>query len=408
MLVKITKRAVDSMQPGEHLADSEIKGFVARCLPSGTVSYGYRYRNSTGHRRLFPLGLHGQITADKARALAKQRAGEVASDRDPTEERAAKRAKTTNTVNAVLDNFLARYVRAQGLRSADEIERTFRVYVRPQLGDRSIYELKRSDIVALLDHVEDNNGPVMADRVLAYVRKAFNWQATRDDNFAPPMVRGMARTKPKDRARTRVLADDEIRDLWTALDRLGGDVPNCFPAFVRSLLLTAQRLRMVSLASWNEIMGRDWTIPVLRNKTKVDHLVPLSESVVSLFGPKRKGFVFSSDGGKRAFSGFSKSKRMLDRKIAEIRKQEKRPSMPPWVLHDLRRTARSLMSRAGVDSNVAERVLGHVIPGVRGVYDRHAYEKEKRDALGRLAMLIDHVLHQSDKVVPLTKGAPKR
>jgi len=102
----------------------------------------------------------------------------------------------------VLDDFLARYVRKQGLRSADEIERTFRVYVRPRLGDKPIYELQRRDVVELLDAIEDNHGPVMADRALAYLRKAFNWQATRDDDFNPPFVKGMARTKARERART--------------------------------------------------------------------------------------------------------------------------------------------------------------------------------------------------------------
>jgi integrase len=70
--------------------------------------------------------------------------------------------------------------------------------------------------------------------------------------------------------------------------------------------------------------------------------------------------------------------------------------MPSWVLHDLRRTARSLMSRASVSSDIAERVLGHVIPGVRGVYDRYAYVDEKRDALERLASVVERILNPPD------------
>jgi len=67
--------------------------------------------------------------------------------------------------------------------------------------------------------------------------------------------------------------------------------------------------------------------------------------------------------------------------------------MPSWVLHDLRRTARSLLSRAGVRPDISERVLGHAIPGVEGVYDRHSYDHEKADALNRLATLIDTIVH---------------
>ena len=75
--------------------------------------------------------------------------------------------------------------------------------------------------------------PVQADRTLAYLRKALRWHATRDETFVVPIVPGMARTKPKERARTRVLDDDEIRDLYAALDALDNDAPKCFPAFVQ-------------------------------------------------------------------------------------------------------------------------------------------------------------------------------
>ena len=81
--------------------------------------------------------------------------------------------------------------------------------------------------------------------------------------------------------------------------------------------------------------------------------------------------------------------------------------MAPWTLHDLRRTARSLMSRAGVLADIAERVLGHVIPGVRGVYDRHEYAAEKRDALERLAGLVELILNPAPNVVAMPVRAPK-
>src|SRR5262249_25521821 len=88
--------------------------------------------------------------------------------------------------------------------------------------------------------------------------------------------------------------------------------------------------------------------------------------------------------------------------ITARRKATRSKPMPAWVLHDLRRTARSLMSRAGVPADHAERVLGHVIPGVRGVYDRHSYADEKREALSRLAGLLELILKPpGNNVVPL-------
>jgi integrase len=138
----------------------------------------------------------------------------------------------------------------------------------------------------------------------------------------------------------------------------------------------------------------------------VDHLVPLTDTLIELFKTERKsGYVFSSDrDGKRSFSGFSKAKAALDRRLAEIRKQHGRPTMKSWSYHDLRRSCRSLLSRAGVSADIGERLLGHVIPGVRGVYDRYEYRKEKLAALEKLGALLERILHPSKKVVHFPKA----
>ena len=110
--------------------------------------------------------------------------------------------------------------------------------------------------------------------------------------------------------------------------------------------------------------------------------------------------------GRRS-SGFSKAKAALDAKLAQLRKRDGRKPMAPWVLHDLRRTARSLMSRAGVPSDHAERVLGHVIPGVRGTYDRHEYRAEKLDALQKLGALVERILRPGEKRCFVSEDAVK-
>jgi integrase len=411
MYGKITKAAVDKLQEGEFLSDVEVRGFVARCLPSGKVTYGVRYRTPRGKQRWLALGLHGDITPEKARRLAKKAIGEVADRRDPARELEEARTKAkeaaAHTVSGLLDTFIDRHVR-KNLRRAKEVERTFDKYIRPRIGDKSIYELRRSDVVKMLDEIEDENGPVMADRVLAYARKAFNWQASRDDTFAPPIARGMARTKPAERARQRMLDDDEIRDVWHALE--AANTPACYPAYIRTLLLTAQRRDEVARMSWQEIKEDSWIIPAERYKTGIENVVPLTDAVLQLLGERRKArFVFTSRGGKVPFSGFSKAKAALDEAIAQRRKEARRPAMSPWTVHDLRRTARSLMSRAGVSTDVAERVLGHKIAGVRGVYDRHEYAAEKRDALERLAALVAQILDPpADNVVSMPGVARRR
>jgi integrase len=78
-----------------------------------------------------------------------------------------------------------------------------------------------------------------------------------------------------------------------------------------------------------------------------------------------------------------------------------------WTLHDLRRTARSLLSRSGVDADTAERCLAHAIRGVRGTYDRHRYMDEKACAFEALAAMIDRILHPpAENVVPLRSAIP--
>jgi integrase len=419
MQKRIGKRSIDALRVGQFIVDDNPRGFIARRLKSGTVTYSYLYRDkATGKQRWLGLGVQGDITPDQARKKALKAAGQIQDGGEPVSAAAAaakRRQAAGITVDAVLDDFLARYVRkgsngqSGGLRSADEITRVFKVYVRPRLGNKAIHELARSDIVKLLDEIEDGGAPVMADRTLAHLRKALNWYATRDEKFNTPVVKGMARTKPNERARTRILDDQEIRDLWTALDDLrAGQAPACFPSFVRALFLTATRLRMASDMAWDEIKDRDWTVPGTRNKGGREHVVPLTDGVIDLLGERRKGFVFSSDGGKTAFKGFSKAKAALDAKLAEIRKAAGHKPMPHFTFHDLRRTARSLMSRAGVPADHAERTLAHVIAGVRGVYDRHEYRAEKLDALEKLGALVERILHPDAKVVGFPRRASRR
>jgi integrase len=218
----------------------------------------------------------------------------------------------------------------------------------------------------------------------------------------------MARTKPKERARKRTLNDDEIRVVWRALDT--ANAPPCYPAFVKSLLLCMTRRNESADMSSVELDGDVWTIPGDRYKSKLDHVVPLSAAAKGLVSEKPEGvrgnswFVFSTTFGEKPFSGFSKAKSALNKEIAKLRKADGLDPIPNWVLHDLRRTARSLMSRAGVDADIAERAMGHVIGGVRETYDRHEYLNEKRSAFEALAGIVDRIINPQPNVIPI-RGA---
>ena len=408
MRKKITLRSVEAMKPGDVLADTETKGFIARCLPSGAVSYGLRYRDrKTQKRHWIRLGLQGEVTPDQARNSALAYQGDVAREGNPLESKRiiADKAKGKDTVAHVLKEFVRRYVNGSAkLRSGKDVAKIFERVVVPAIGTRSIYDLKRSEIVAMLDKIEDQRGPVMADRVLAHVRKAFNWEMTRNDDFLNPIVRGMSRTKPLDRARDRKLSDDEIRQIWEA----SATVNPAFRDIVRVLLLTGQRREEIAAMEWAWIDDKILEIPASRYKTGVSHIVPLTPAVLAIIKerPRLKDaeHVFTTT-GKSPFQGFSKAKAALDTAINANRLKQGLGEIPDWRLHDLRRTARSIMSAAGVPGDVSERVLGHLPPGVRRTYDRHDYLAEKRDALERLGAAIDRILNPpSSNVVEIGKA----
>jgi integrase len=370
--------------------DESRKGLALRVTRNGTRSWTYHF-TWAGKRARMTFGTYPATSLAKAHTLADEARSALQAGKDPRTALAR-----PETFKAICEEWAER--EGAALRTGDDRKATLERLVYPELGDRPIGEIRRNEIVRVLDRIEDESGPVMADQTLAFMRRVFNWHAARSDDFRSPIVRGMARTKPKARARKRILADDEIREIWKALDK--ADVPACYPAYVRALLLTATRRTEAAGMNSAEIEGDLWTIPGDRYKTKLDHVIPLTPQAKALIGGKPEGFegnswfVFSSTCGTKAFSGFSKAKRELDKTIAKIRESEGREPMPRWTLHDLRRTARSLMSRAKVPADHAERVLGHVIGGVRETYDRYEYLDEKREALTTLARLVDWIVHR--------------
>ena len=181
------------------------RGFGVRVTASGARAFILNYR-LRGREHRFTIGAWPDWSALKAVREARDLRQRVDRGEDPLKDRAP--IPETKSVSNVIDDFMTRYVRnkERPLRSANQIQSAFERLVKPRIGKIGVYELRRSHVAEMLDRVEDEAGPVQADRVRAYLRKALSWYAERDDEFNlnAAFVRVGASANPKERARTRV------------------------------------------------------------------------------------------------------------------------------------------------------------------------------------------------------------
>ena len=174
---------------------------------------------------------------------------------------------------------------------------------------------------------------------------------------------------------------------------------------VKVLLLSAQRRDKVGTMQWDDVVDGIWTIRKENREKSHAGSLKLPAMVLAIIDAQPRlqenPYVFAAGHGRGPFNSYSQRKDELDKLLPD--------TMPPCVLHDLRRTARSLMSRAEVRPDISERVLGHAIPGVEGVYDRHDYKDEKGEALKWLASLVETILNPpADNVVTMQGQKQKK
>jgi integrase len=346
---------------------------VLRIGNGGTKAWRVHYYVN-GKPRAKTLGRFPAMTVAAAR--------KAAYAFDPTKANAAAEA---GSFKAVAESWILHYVDHKKLRTKAQIERVLKVYIYPEFEKKQFFEIRRGDVNTLLDKVVRKHGASQADQVLAVVRGLMGWFQTRDENYVSPVVKGMKRDQRKasERARNRILNDEEIRAVWKASGEMG-----TYGALVKLLLLTAQREAKVQNMKWQDVSDGIWTIQTDEREKGNAGQFKLPQMAVDIIEaqPRIAGndHVLASTLTSDPTNGLSKFKKALNKKLAD---------MPNWTLHDLRRTARSLMARAGVADNIAERTLGHTIRGVEGVYNRHDYFEEKSDALKRLATMVETILN---------------
>jgi integrase len=366
-LTDLSIKAIRRPEAGRiQIPDAVVSGLWLRATDTGVRSWSVLYRppgRSTPVR--YTIGRWPGITCAAARKVAKAVLADVADGKDPAAE------------------FIARKYRARGLRSTSEAEAMLRNHVLPHWAGKRIGSVTRHDVLTVLDKLGDAGWPRAANKVHQLVKQMFRWAKGR----------GLVTTDPtegidklfKERSRDRVLTDQELAAIWTASADLGWP----WTPYVRLLVLLGQRRTETAAMRWSDIdlQGRVWRMPAADSKMGRSRVLPLPDAVIRVLAdlPRLDGvdFIFGSK-----LTGFALMKRRLD----EL------SGVTGWRLHDARRSLATGLQRMSVRLEVTEAVLGHegIRGGIVGVYQRHRYADEQRQALQKWA----------DHVARLTGGAP--
>jgi integrase len=372
----LTDRTIRGLKPRKRqyeVADDDVRGLALRVnRTSKTFVLIARFPGSR-HPTRRRLGEYPTMSLAQARDAARTWRAALAQGKDPHVEAQRARRARDHTFADVCDDFFAD-IKRRGLRRAREVEREMTRELVGRWGRRSLVDIDKADVLAMVDDILKRGVPYQAHHLLSYTSRVFNWALERGtyaidrspcDRLRPSKIIGAKQP------RTRVLTDDELRALWA--------LPLEYPLgpLVRMLMLTGQRRSEVAEARWSEIDRDRWTIPHQRMKAGAAHVVPLVPEARDLLDalPRfTKGdYVFSTTYGEMPINGWSKDKIRIDAMMPR--------KTPAWVLHDIRRTMRTHLSALAVPDLVRELVIGHTKPGLHRVYDQYAYLEEKRRAL---------------------------
>jgi integrase len=362
--------------------DDSIPGFGLRARVGGSRNWIFQYRQGRKQRRI-SVGAASAMTTETARQRAAQLHAEVKLGRDPAGQKFEDRARAHETFDHALPLYLSHKNATLRPRSYIGVERHLKVHCKPLHG-LQLASISQRNVATLLAGLAISSGPTAANHVRTSLSGLFVWA----------MGEGLIGSNPvsdtnlaaANGPRERVLEDDELAAIWSALPNNG------YGAVVKLLALTGCRREEIGGLRWSEV-DLDLaliTLPSARTKNGTEHEVALCPAAVAILQEYKaaagaREYVFGrGDGG---FRGWSHSKRLLDQRLAANGQ-----TFPGWTLHDLRRTTSTRMHELGVAPHIVEACLNHQSghkAGVAGTYNRARYTREKAVALTRWA---DYVL----------------
>jgi integrase len=387
--VRLTDSKIKGLKPktAPYIA-GEDGGMGVRVYPSGKRSFIYMYRFDDTPR-LLTIGAYPLITLHSARLEAAKAKEKILQGIDPAKiKKNSKEAhKDAETVKALVTEYIEKWSKPRK-RTWKEDLRILEKDVIPAFGRRKAKDIKRRDIVLLLDKIVERGAPIQANRALAVIRKMFNFAVTRSILDASPCAAIPAPSTEK--RRDRVLDDDEIKAFWLELDQARMHIR--IKLSLKLMLVTAQRKQEVSNAKWGEfdMKGGWWTIPSDRSKNGRSHRVPITLIAKTLLTKIKESatssdYLFPSPRTESPITGQS-----IDH---ALRKNVDHFSILSFTPHDLRRTASSKMTEAGISSNDVSKVLNHSDSTTIGRhYDHYSYDKEKQKALKTWSRKLDSII----------------
>jgi integrase len=379
--------------------DSTCRGFGMRALRSGRRSWVYQYRDEHRRTRRIALGDVSAVPLDAARAAARKHAAGVSQGMNPSVERKAK--QTATTIGEIIEAYLRHAKTRQRPRSYEEKERHLERHASP-LHREPADALRRAQVTALLERVAAGSGPVAANRVRATLSAMWTWgmRSGLIEADANPVAFTIRHTE---KARERTLADAELQAIWQAT----GDGTD-YSCIVRLCMLTGCRREEIGGLRHDEIQAERIVIAAARMKGGLPHEIALLPMISAVLGEARERTgdnVFGRFG--TGFSGWSRAKAALDLAIADELHRASAgtiTAMPPWNLHDIRRSFSTRLHDAGVEPLVVEALLAHKQQGVAAVYNRASFREAKRAALVQWHGLLEEIAVPS--ALPVTPVRP--
>lgn len=426
--MKFSDTMIRNLKTDKKMYLREANGFTIRVMPSGVKTWLFVY-TFDGKRKELNLGTYPAVSLKDARVKHGEALKMIGNDRDPGAVAAAAKEERRKafTVSDLVKEYLEKH--AVNKRSGAADKRLLNVEIVPLWGKRKAEDIKKRDIILLLEGIVERGAPAMSNQVLKITRKMFNFAVERDILPHSPFI-GVKALAPN-KSRERTLTETEINTLWDALDKAA--ISDDIRRAVKMVLVTGQRPGEVAGMHTAEIDGKWWTIPAERAKNGREHRVFLTATALSLIGPlkaineetgeeKPKGFIFPCPHKTKskpieAHALAVAVRRNLNWPVLDKNNKplydkdgnqatENRLGIDQFTPHDLRRTAATFMASMGFMDEVIDAVLSHKKQGIIKTYNRHKYDQEKQQALEAWERkLIAITTGEKSKVIPIKRKA---